>query len=357
MNAFLDQPQPTRAGEALDIEKLSDFLRTTLGLSTPVQVEQFPSGYSNLTYLVRAGEREWVLRRPPFGAKIKSAHDMGREYRILSKLISVYPKVPRPFFYCEEESVLGAPFYLMERVKGVILRKEAPPSLDLNAHAMGRLSQEFVDNLAAIHAVDVQAAGLSELGQPQGYVQRQIEGWTKRYWAAKTDEVPSIERAIQWLSVHMPPQQASALIHNDYKYDNLVLDPATLSIKAVLDWEMATLGDPLLDLGTTLGYWVEANDSEELQSLRFCLTHLPGNLTRAQLVERYAQTSGLDVPNALYYYVYGLLKIAVIIQQIYKRYRTGNSQDARFASLIEGVFALGKVAALAIQKGRIDRLS
>ncbi len=352
----LDRAAPVRAGEALDVEKLSAYLETQLGWSGPLEVAQFPSGYSNLTYLVRAGERQLVLRRPPFGTQIQTAHDMAREHRILSALWGVYPKVPKPLTFCDDEAVLGAPFYAMERVPGVVLRKAAPDGLDLDAAAMRALSERFVDNLAALHALDVAEAGLGELGRPEGYVRRQIEGWTRRYRNAKTDEVPEVEAAARWLAEHRPPESGAALIHNDYKYDNLVLDPATLEIKAVLDWEMATLGDPLMDLGTSLAYWVDPDDPPELQSLRFCLTTLPGNLDRAGLVERYARASGRDPGGALFYYVYGVFKLIVIVQQIYARYLAGHSQDARFAGLGQGVHALGRVARRALERGRIDRL-
>jgi len=356
---YLDEAQPVRPGEMLDLDALSAYLNRALPdpLPGPLSVAQFPSGYSNLTYLLRSGKQEFVLRRPPFGATVKSAHDMGREHRILSGLIQVYKKVPRPLLFCEDKAILGASFYLMERVKGIILRRETPPGLNLTPAFMRRLSQDFVDNLAAIHALDVVAAGLAQLGKPDGYVQRQTEGWTKRYFNAKTDEVPDVERVARWLHQNRPPESGAALVHNDYKYDNFVLDPDTFEIKAVLDWEMATIGDPLLDLGTALGYWIDPDDPAELQSLRFCPTTLPGNLSRTQLVERYAAASGLDLSNALFYYVFGLFKITVIIQQIYKRYILGHSKDPRFANLIEGVRTLGKVAMLAVEKRLIDQFA
>ncbi len=358
---LIDQPQRTRLGEELDAVKLEAWLLQALpDLRGPLEISQFPKGYSNLTYLLRVGDRELVLRRPPFGAQIKTAHDMGREYRILSNLIAAYPKVPRPLAFCAEEAVLGAPFYLMERVKGIILRAMPPKGLELEPTLMRRISENFIHNLAEIHGVDYFAAGLGELGKPEGYVTRQVDGWTKRYQNARTDDIPEMDRIAIWLGDHKPADAArrGCLIHNDYKYDNLVLEPQDVSqIKAVLDWEMATIGDPLMDLGSTLGYWVEPDDPEEWQKQSFGLTTRPGNLNREQLVEQYVAKSGRPVGNAVFYYAYGLFKIAVIVQQIYARYQKRLTQDARFAGLINLVRSAGKTAVLAIEKKRITQLA
>ncbi len=344
---WIDQPRQVRRGEELDSANLAKYLSEHLGgQGGELIVRQFPSGHSNLTYSVQIGAQEFVLRRPPFGANIRSAHDMSREYRILSHLYPVYNKIPRAILYCEDESIIGAPFYLMERVHGIVLRAKPPAGLPLMPDVMRNLSIASVDNLAAIHAIDYESAGLSDLGKPQGYVARQVRGWTERYANAKTDDIPAMERIALWLAEHLPPREASGatLIHNDYKYDNLVLDANDLSIRAVLDWEMATIGDPLMDLGTMLGYWVEANDPEELRTLAFCLTMLPGNLTRNEIVQRYARVSGRDVSQIQFYYVYALYKIAVIIQQIYARWKRGATQDPRFANLIDGVRVLARIA-------------
>jgi aminoglycoside phosphotransferase (APT) family kinase protein len=351
---YIDQPRTVRSGEELDVVSLQAYLEQHVpGFSgSPLTVEQFPSGYSNLTYLLRSEDQEWVLRRPPFGANIKSGHDMGREHRILSHLIGVYDKAPRPLVYCEEDTVLGAPFYVMERVTGVILRAKPPEGLDLSQDLMRRLSEAFIDNMVEIHNIDYEAAGLGNLGRPAGYVTRQVEGWTRRYKNAQTDDVPEMEQSATWLAEHIPPESGASLIHNDYKYDNLILDPDDLSnIVAVLDWEMATLGDPLMDLGTALGYWVDPDDPPELQALAFGLTSLPGNLNRRELAERYGQKSGRDISHMLFYYVYALFKIAVIIQQIYYRYKQGHSQDERFADLFVTVHILAQTAKRAIKKG------
>ncbi|MBW8010444.1 MAG: phosphotransferase family protein [Chloroflexi bacterium] len=356
---LFDQAFSVRPGEELDTAKLETYLLAQLPDSSgPLTVEQFPGGYSNLTYLLRIGQRELVLRRPPFGRKIKTAHDMGREYHILSNLEKVYAHVPRPLAFCEDEDVIGAPFYIMERIQGVVLRAKPSKDLNLSPGNMRNLSEAFIDNLAAIHTLDYKAAGLGELGKPEGYVERQIKGWTKRYYDAQTDEIPQIEAAAEWLAENMPPESGAALIHNDYKYDNLILDPHDLSnILGVLDWEMATIGDPLMDLGTTLGFWVDPDDPQELKDLAFGITSISGNYTRMQLVNRYAERTGLDLSQVLFYYVYALFKIAVIVQQIYARYKAGHSQDERFARMIDVVRVMGYVSNRALELGRINHLS
>ena len=357
--ASIDQSAAVRAGEELPHETLLAYLKQHLpDLDGPLTIEQFPAGFSNLTYLLRAGDRELVLRRPPIGAKIKTAHDMGREYRILAHLYPVYAKVPRPLLYCTDESVLGAPFYVMERVKGIILRAQPPRGIDLSAETMRRLSEVFVDNLVEIHGIDYEAAGLGELGSPQGYVTRQVEGWTRRYFNARTDDVPEIEQLATWLQEHLPADSpGGSLIHNDYKYDNLVLAPDDLTrVVAVLDWEMATVGDPLMDLGTSLGYWVEPTDPPEWQQYGFVLTKLAGNFTRSELLDYYSLRSGREILDPVFYYAYGLLKIAVIVQQIYARYQKGLTKDPRFAQLAALVKACGRLAQRSIALKRIDRL-
>jgi aminoglycoside phosphotransferase (APT) family kinase protein len=358
-NLFMDQPTSVRSGEELPLEHLLDYLTAHLpNITGPLTVQQFPAGFSNLTYLLRTGDRELVLRRPPIGAKIKTAHDMSREYRILSHLYPVYKKVPRPLLFCDDETILGAPFYVMERVTGIILRAQRPAGMDLSPDLMRRLSQTFIENLAEIHEIDYAAAGLGDLGSPQGYVQRQVEGWTRRYYNARTDDVPAINALADWLQQNLPADSdRPALIHNDYKYDNLVLSPEDPgSVIAVLDWEMATIGDPLMDFGTSLGYWVEATDPEEWQRYGFGLTSLPGSFTRSELLERYVQRTGRRVDDPVFYYAYGLLKIAVIVQQIYFRYQKGLTRDPRFAQLGALVRACGEMAERAIRLQRVDAL-
>jgi aminoglycoside phosphotransferase (APT) family kinase protein len=359
MSNLIDQTRPVRRGEEIDLERLWDYLSRSLpGLNGPLSVEQFPAGFSNLTYLIRAGERQLVLRRPPIGAKIKTAHDMSREFTILSGLYPIYQKVPRPLLFCQDESVIGAPFYVMERVEGVILRAQPPKEIKLTTESMRRLSETFVATLVEIHDVDYTRAGLGNLGVPDGYVKRQVEGWIGRYQRSQTDDVPEIDRLSRWLSESMPADsKPPALIHNDYKYDNIVLAPDDMSnVLAVLDWEMATIGDPLMDFGTTLGYWVDSDDSEEWKKHAFGITMLPGSFSRTELVQRYAESSGRDLTNVVFYYAFGLLKIAVIVQQIYFRYKQGLTRDQRFSQLDRLVKACGKLAGRAIEDRRIDRL-
>ena len=330
-----DHPTSVRAGEELDLSRLEPFLRGHFPDATgTISVAQFPSGHSNLTYLVSLGDSQMVLRRAPFGSKVKTAHDMNREYRVLSKLHLAYPQAPKALLYCEDPSVLGSPFYLMERVQGIILRRNPPEGLGTNADTARQLSEAFVDNLARLHGLDYAAIGLADLGKPQGYLDRQVEGWIQRYHGSRTHDCHEVEKISVWLNERRPRETSYALIHNDYKYDNIVLDPIDITrIVGVLDWEMCTIGDPLTDLGTALAYWVDPQDPEELQRIRWGPTTLPGTLTRAELVGRYAQTTGRDVSNMVFYRVLALFKVAVIIQQIYYRYHQGLTKDARFASL------------------------
>jgi aminoglycoside phosphotransferase (APT) family kinase protein len=357
--AFLDAPGPVRPGEEIDEERLSAYLRSALPAlaSGPVTVRQFPSGYSNLTYLVRVGDEAMILRRPPVGVEIATAHDMGREYRILSQLSPVYDKAPRPLAFCDDAAVLGAPFYLMERVEGVILRKGIPDAMVPGPELTARIADALVRTLAELHGVDYGAAGLGDLGRPEGYATRQIEGWTKRYRRAETDEVPEADKVAAWLRDAIPAESAASLVHNDFKHDNVVLDREDWGrVIAVLDWEMATLGDPLMDLGTSLAYWIQPTDPPEVLEARLSPTTWPGTPSRSDFVEAYARASGRDVGDIVFYYAYGLFKVAVIVQQLYARYVSGKTTDPRYARLIDGVRALSALAWQSVQKGRIDDL-
>jgi aminoglycoside phosphotransferase (APT) family kinase protein len=345
------EPQPVRPGEELPLPALRAYLESRLDHAGPLSVRQFPGGYSNLTYLLRVGDHEYVLRRPPAGAHVKSGHDMEREFNVLSAIRPQYARVPRPVLYCGDASVVGAPFYLMERVDGLILRGARPEGLEADAPAMRRLSEALVDNLAEIHALDVTRPEVAALGRPGGYVERQVAGWTKRYHHTRTDDLPEMDRVAEWLARNLPPERYVGLVHNDYKYDNVVFAPGPGEIRAVLDWEMATVGDPLMDLGTTLGYWAEPGDPAPLRG--FGPTTLPGNLTRRGVADRYAQRTGRDLGDVIFYYAFGLFKIGVIVQQIYYRYRQGLTRDARFAGLVHVLRACAAQADGAIASGKL----
>ncbi len=353
MSGDVGEPRPARAGEALDPAVLGGWLDGVLGGHAPIEILQFPGGHSNLTYLVRRAGAEYVLRRPPFGSRVKTAHDMGREHTVLSALAPVWPKAPRPIAMCTDDAVLGAPFYLMERKPGVILRKQAPAGVTVDAAAARRVCELLVDALAELHAVDYRAAGLGELGKPAGYVRRQVEGWTERYHGSKTDDLPVVLEVAAWLAAQLPTDGAPTLIHNDWKFDNLVFDPELTRIVGVLDWEMATVGDPLMDLGTSLGYWVEAGDDPGLQMMRFGLTTEPGMLTRAEVAAHYTAATGRDTGAIVFYYAFGLFKTAVVAQQIYYRWKQGLTQDPRFGQFVHAVRVLCEQAQRTIAAGRL----
>ncbi|MGD9561622.1 MAG: phosphotransferase family protein [Pyrinomonadaceae bacterium] len=371
-----------RRGEELDLGNLREYLSSRFDeAESGIEVAQFPAGSSNLTYLVSLGGSEYVLRRPPFGNTVKTAHDMRREFEVLSKLSAVYVPAPKPILFCDDESVIGSEFYLMERRRGLIIRGsvndsgvsrprvssphvskgssqpqvQAVSPLDLTTQSGRiRICKSFIQNLADLHELDYKAAGLGELGKPEGYPRRQVEGWTKRYFAAKTHDHLELESAIKWLNKDIPNESGSSLVHNDYKFDNVMLDPDDLTrITAVLDWEMVTIGDPLMDLGTTLGYWMSPDAGEELMRMPFNPYLLMKNVSRRQLADMYAETSGRDVSNILYYYVFGTFKIAVIAQQIYARFVNGSTNDARFGHFDRFVGKLGEIAEQAIHSNRI----
>jgi aminoglycoside phosphotransferase (APT) family kinase protein len=353
MNDLMDKTQPIRPGEELNVAALEAYLLEHLpNTHGPLTVEQFPGGASNLTYRLCLGDLELVLRRPPFGNRVKSAHDMGREYRVLSKLHAVYAPAPRPAIYCEDEAILGAPFYCMERRHGVVLRRKLPAGFAMDPATVAKLNRAFIDNLVLFHHIDYEAAGLGDLGKPVGYVGRQVEGWNKRYVACRTEDVREMEFLMGWFPERIPAQSAASLVHNDYKFDNIMLDPHDLTrIVAVLDWEMCTLGDPMMDFGTVLAYWVEARDPPALQVHAFGPTQLPGSMTRRELVDYYGEKSGFDTSDVLFYYSFGLFKVAVIVQQIYYRYVQGFTKDQRFAHFNHQVAALAQEAYRAIHEG------
>jgi len=355
---FTDRPTRVRQGEELDLKVIERFLGNNIpGLSGGILVEQFPSGYSNLTYLIRAGDRELVLRRPPFGRKAKTAHDMGREYRILKALNPVFPYCPKPLVYTEDASIMGCPFYVMERIKGIILRKTLPKGLEFTPDQMRSLCENLLDVHYRLHSIDYKAIGLEGFGKPEGYVKRQVEGWSERYRAARTPDAPTFEKVMQWLHDKMPPDfPKPAIIHNDFKFDNVVLDPDNpLEIVGVLDWEMATLGDPLMDLGCSLGYWVQSDDPSSFQASAMIPTNLPGALTRDELVKRYAEKAGIHLDNFDFYFCFGLFRLAVIAQQIYYRFYHGQTKDERFKMLIFAVHLLEEQSNRTMEGSNLQR--
>lgn len=336
MSELMDQATAIRPGEELQVQRLEEFLRQNIpGLQGPLEIRQFPSGYSNLTYFLRMGGREMILRRPPHGTKAKTAHDMSREYKVLTALHPVFPYCPQPLVYSENPAVMGCHFYVMERIEGIILRHCLPPELGFGAEELRRLTQRLVEVMAELHAVDFQAAGMGEFGKPQGYVRRQVEGWSGRFRAARTPDVPDGEAVMNWLIQQMPPESPTpTVVHNDLKLDNVVLnsrDP--LQIIGVLDWEMSTLGDPLMDLACTLAYWVQPDDPKEMVQDATMVTYLPGSLTRREAVDYYGQLTGRIMDRMDFYYCFGLFRLAVIAQQIYFRYFHGQTADSRFARL------------------------
>ncbi len=348
-----DKTVAARPGEALDAARLNDYLRDkTTEIGQIIEISQFPGGYSNLTYCISTSTKDFVLRCPPHGANIKSAHDMGREFRVLSLLKDHYKLVPQPIIYCDSSEVIGSPFYIMEKVAGIILRTTNAVKLNLAPELHTSISESIIDNLVALHAIDIHETDLIQLGKPEGYVTRQVEGWIKRYYNSETDKLIQMDETADWLKRNIPLEQPATFLHNDYKHDNVVLHSTNLSrIVAVLDWEMSTVGDPLMDLGASLAYWAEAGDDDAMK--QFNLTWLPGNLTRREVIERYALKSGRNVSNILFYYVFGLYKNAVIAQQIYARWKQGLTKDPRFGQLWFVIKSLSERTNSAVENGVI----
>ncbi len=360
-----------RAGEELDILALAAYLRErlALGLSergaqhlsgaesgTTVEIEQFPGGHSNLTYLVRYKDQEFVLRRPPVGPVAPTAHDMPREYKILSLVNPNFPLAPKPILLCEDSSIIGVPFYLMERRRGFIVRSSVPKEFGEDLALRRRLSEAVVDTLVALHAVDIYS-GIVNIGKPEGFVARQVLGWADRWERSKTSELAEMDEVISWLRERVPPDagayaQRATLVHNDFKLDNLMLDEKEPSrIVAVLDWEMCTVGDPLIDLGLVLSYWTMLG-GDRRSSLR-AVTHGPGWMTREEIIERYGTKTGRNVSRIVFYETFARFKVAVVIQQIYFRYVQGQTHDERFRNFDTLVRELVSDALALAQRSRI----
>jgi len=345
--------RPVRGGEALDWPRLETWLRERFRTSEsvvldprePMLVAQFPGGHSNLTYQVRFGTTELVIRRPPFGPVPPTAHDMAREYRWLSAMHPAYQLAPRVHALCEDPAIVGSVFYVMERRHGIIVRHEEPPGIDDRPDVRRHVSLALIDALADLHAIDLAAAGLAHLGKPQGFVERQVRGWTDRWNGSKTSEVPEMEHLARWLVESLPPNPARpTIVHGDFKLDNLMLDAADPSrVVAVFDWEMAALGDPLVDLGILLAYWMPSAPPDQRDSLTTVTTR-PGWLTRRELIDRYAARTRHDLSRLTFYEVFALFKVAVVIQQIYYRFVKGQTEDPRFGNFGERVTSLARRA-------------
>ncbi|NDY94521.1 phosphotransferase family protein [Wenzhouxiangella limi] len=331
-SGLLDRPRPLRQEDRFDVDAVDEWLKARIdGLEGAPEVEQFSRGASNLTYRLRYPDRDLILRRPPPGTKAKSAHNMVREYKVQKALKPAYPYVPEMLALCTDESVIGSDFYVMEQLEGIILRANLPEGLALDPEQARRLSTAAVDRLIDLHQVDVQAAGLEKLGKGAGYNRRQIEGWSERFKRAKTWNVLPGRSVMRWLAERVPDEVAIRVIHGDFRFDNLVLDPDDpLKIIGVLDWELATLGDPLMDLGNSMAYWVQADDEKYFKGFRRQPTHVPGMLTRTEVVEYYCDKTGFRPENWAFYEVYGLFRLAVIAQQIYYRYHKGQTRNPQF---------------------------
>ena len=349
--------QEVRKGEELPAVKLKQFLQENhlIGsIESELFVKQFTHGYSNLTYLLSIENKEYVLRKPPIGA-IKRGHDMSREFKVQSAVKKEFSKVPKMFAYTDDAAVLGSEFYIMEKVEGIILNFKEAKKRDIPANDYKTIANAWLDTFTELHQLDYDAIGLTNLGKPEGYVERQVTNWGKQYLKAATKDVPSAEKVMQWMQENQPKNYQHCLIHNDYKYDNVVFkDNSWKEITAVLDWEMATLGDPLMDLGTSLGYWTLASDHDFVKQGIPSPTIFEGNPIRSEIVASYSNKSGRDIHNIVFYYAFGLFKIAVIAQQIYYRYSKGLTSDPRFAHLDKAAELCCNLALKSIKTNSID---
>lgn len=352
----LDNPDsaPVRKGEELDLASLRNYLSTSLGSPAELEIKQFPGGHSNLTYLLRYGSDEFVLRRPPVGPVAPTAHDMPREYKLLSVVHPRFPLAPRPILLCEDTDVIGVPFYLMERRRGLIVRSSVPEAIGDNSKLRRALSESVVETLITLHAVEIEDSGIAALGKPAGFVHRQVEGWAKRWDRSRTGDLAEMEEIIQWLNARIPPDDGvgATIVHNDFKLDNVMLDEEQPTrVVAVLDWEMTTVGDPLIDVGLFLAYWT-MKGSDTNSSLR-AITNGPGWLTREEIIDRYERATGRDLARIVFYETFARFKVAVVVQQIYFRYVQGQTQDERFRHLDVLVKQLTDEALALAQRSRI----
>lgn len=345
MQAALDQPRPVRDEDRFDLDRVDAYLKAHIeGLVGTPALEQFPGGASNLTYLLRYDERELVLRRPPPGARRGSAHDMLREARVMQALRPNFPPVPAILAVCDDTAVLGSEFYVMERLRGIILRRELPAALGLDTDGVHALCIGFIDRLVQLHQVAIDTPELAALGKGEGYIARQVAGWSERWHKAQTDGSDPCEDVLAWLTARQPAREAAiCVIHNDYRFDNVVLDPANpLAITGVLDWEMATLGDPLMDLGASLAYWIQPDDDAAFQAMRRQPTHAPGMLSRREVIDYYGERTGWSVAQFDFHEVFGLFRLMAVIQQIHARYARGLTTNPQFAGFGDAARYLGQ---------------
>jgi len=354
-----DNTRKVSKEEALHLDNLKRFLyehHLINDIKSGIETRRFSGGFSNLTYLLLVENKEYVLRRPPFGA-VKRGHDMSREYKVLSNLYASFSKIPKVYAFTDDESILGTPFYIMENANGIILDYSEANKRVINSSDFKIISNTWLDTFVTLHQVDYKTAGLEDLGKPEGYAERQITNWAKQYEKAKTDAIPESELVIKWLQNNQPKTHDNCLIHNDFKYDNVMFkDDSWTKINTVLDWEMCTIGDPLMDLGTSLSYWITEDDTDALKKGLPSPTVFKGNPNRTEIVELYSKKSGRTINNLVFYYVYGLFKLSVIVQQIYYRYRKGYTTDKRFEHLNKHTQLLFTIAWQAIQKNKIDKL-
>jgi len=348
---LIDRAGAIREGEELDMDRLRAHLEPVIGpQAQTLEVKQFPGGHSNLTYLLSSGKESWVLRRPPFGSKVKSAHDMSREYRILSALKNVFPYGPVPIHFCDDHDVIGCDFYLMNYIQGLVIRRDYPSHLGLSPSQIRQQLLNFFDVLSELHSVDLVEAGLDNFGKPEGYVRRQVDGWCRRWRDAVTPDTVNVDATMQWLQDNMPAESGKAsVIHNDYKLDNVIFSAENpLQVIGVLDWEMATVGDPLMDLGCTLGYWVQTSDPDFFRESRTMPSDIEGAPGRGEIIQRFQEKTGLSVDNFPFYFCFGLFRLCVIGQQIYYRYYHGHTKDERFAGFLKKAYVLQQMCELII---------
>ncbi|KOF11134.1 aminoglycoside phosphotransferase [Planococcus glaciei] len=345
---------PVRSGEELDQAKLMQFLKENIdGLPEgPLEIRQFGAGHSNLTYALSIKEWEAVLRRPPLGPVAPKAHDMEREFNILSTLYPVFPAAPKPFVFCRDESIIGSRFFIMERRHGVVIDSEFPQGVEPTEELGRRISQLMVDTLVDLHAIDYTETALAHMAKPEGFMERQVHGWIGRYERSKTDDIPEVEELAEWMRTHIPDSPEPAIIHYDFKLNNSMFSADFSELTGLFDWEMTTVGDPLADLGAAMSYWIQVDDPELLKTAfgKAPVTVGKGFYSRDEFIARYAEQSGRDVSTIDFYLTFAYFKLAVICQQIYYRYKKGQTTDARFAHFGDFTKSLIQYALLTAKK-------